>query len=157
MRASTWWASRTPGVGHAAAPHVQPSAASTETNHHGGQQYRRHRHRRCEGRGDRTAALLGSKLVAYLDRSTDTNAVNGWCDGTVSLPDSDILERLRIALDAAQFLTQRDTAAVAQTWFQGRNPALGDRAPAQVLRDTDLDGLRSSILDAASEFATHRT
>lgn len=102
-------------------------------------------------------ALLGSKLVAYLDRSTDTNGVNGWCDGTVSLPDSDILERLRIALDAAQFLTQRDTAAVAQTWFQGRNPALGDRAPAQVLRDTDLDGLRSSILDAASEFATHRT
>ncbi len=91
-------------------------------------------------------ALIGTKLVAHLGHSTDTRAVNGWSDGTLPVPTADLLERLRIASAAAQILTRRDSPAVAQTWFQGRNAALGDRSPAQVLRDAGPDVVLTSIL-----------
>ena len=100
-------------------------------------------------------ALLGTKLVAYLAEAPDTATVRGWVDGTTPLPDQAILNRLHIALDAARRIGTRDTPAVAQTWFQGRNPALDNQPPAQLLREPNLDTVRDTMLAAATEFATH--
>ncbi|MCZ4589668.1 DUF2384 domain-containing protein [Rhodococcus opacus] len=101
--------------------------------------------------------LLGTKIVAYLTEAPDTATVRGWVDGTTPLPDQAILNRLHIALDAARRIGTRDTPAVAQTWFQGRNPALDNQPPAQLLREANLDSVRTTILAAATEFATHST
>jgi len=100
-------------------------------------------------------ALLGTKLVAYLAEAPDTATVRRWLDGTTPLPDQAILDRLQVALDAARRIGARDTPAVAQTWFQGRNPALDNQPPAQLLREANLDIVRDTIRSAATEFATH--
>ena len=102
-------------------------------------------------------ALLGTRLVAYLAEAPDTATVRGWVDGTSPLPDQAILDRLQVALDAARRIGARDTPAVIQTWFQGRNPALDNQPPAQLLRESNLDSVRDTIRDAATEFATHST
>ena len=102
-------------------------------------------------------ALLGTKLVAYLAESHDTATVRGWVDGTSPLPDQAILTRLQVALDAARRISARDTPTVAQTWFQGRNPALDNQPPAQLLREANLDTVRDTIRDAATGFTTHGT
>ncbi len=99
-------------------------------------------------------SLLGPRLVAYLGE-TDTYAVREWANGTSSLPARTILDRLHLALEAAQLLTKRDSPAVAQIWFQGRNPALGDRPPAKVLRDADLAHMRDLVLAAARELVAY--
>jgi len=78
-------------------------------------------------------------------------------DGTSPLPDQAILTRLQVALDAARRIGARDTPAVIQTWFQGRNPTLDNQPPAQLLREANLDTVRDTIRDAATEFATHDT
>jgi hypothetical protein len=46
-------------------------------------------------------------------------------------------------------LTQRDSAQVAQTWFQGLNPHLADRSPARVLRENRVEEVGASVLAAA--------
>jgi hypothetical protein len=102
-------------------------------------------------------SLLGTKLVAYLAEAPDTATVRGWVDGTSPLPDHAILTRLDVALDAARQIGAHDTPAVIQTWFQGRNPALDSQPPAQLLRETNLDTVRDTIRDAATEFTTHGT
>lgn len=101
-------------------------------------------------------SLLGARLVAYL-AETDTRTVREWADGISTLPAQTILDRLQVALKAAQLLTQRDSPAVAQTWFQGRNPGLGHQSPAKVLRNTHPDRARVLILDAAGQFTAHGT
>ncbi|MDH6279879.1 hypothetical protein M2280_001088 [Prescottella agglutinans] len=101
-------------------------------------------------------SLLGARLVAYL-AETDTRTVREWADGLSALPAGTLLDRLHVALEAAQLLTKRDSPAVAQTWFQGRNPALGDHPPAKVLRSTHPDRARVLILDAAGHFTAHGT
>jgi hypothetical protein len=100
-------------------------------------------------------SLLGAKLVAYLAEAPDTATAHGWVDGTTPLPDHAILDRLQVALDAARRIGARDTPAVIQTWFQGRNPALDNQPPAQLLREPNLDTVRDTMLAAATEFATH--
>ncbi|MDH6287768.1 antitoxin Xre/MbcA/ParS toxin-binding domain-containing protein [Rhodococcus opacus] len=102
-------------------------------------------------------SLLGTKLVAYLAEAPDTTTVHGWVDATSTLPDQAILNRLQVALDAARRIGTRDTPDVIQTWFQGRNPALDNQPPAQLLREANLDTVRYTIRDAATEFATHGT
>ncbi|WP_249353493.1 antitoxin Xre/MbcA/ParS toxin-binding domain-containing protein [Rhodococcus sp. Q] len=62
-----------------------------------------------------------------------------------------MFDRLQVAPDAAHVIT----SAVAQAWLQGRNPALGDQPPAQLLREVNVDADRGAVLAAASEFATH--
>lgn len=99
-------------------------------------------------------SLLGARLVAYL-AETDTGTVREWADGISALPAGAILDRLQLTLEAAQLLTERDSPAVAQTWFQGRNPALGDRPPARVLRDEPPDRARDLVLAAAWEFVAY--
>lgn len=97
--------------------------------------------------------LLGAKLVAYLGRVKETRAVRQWADATRTIGNPDDVERLRIAYRAARLIAERDSPAVAQSWFQGLNPILDDRAPALLLRDGELADVGRQILAAARQFA----
>lgn len=46
-------------------------------------------------------------------------------------------------------ITHRDGKQVAQAWFHGLNPLLGDRAPARLLREGDLETVGPQVLTAA--------
>lgn len=84
---------------------------------------------------------------------TETRAVWQWSDGTRTIANPDDVGRLRIAYRAARLITEHDTHAVAQAWFQGLNPVLDDRAPALLLRDGELADVGLQVLDAACQFA----
>lgn len=102
--------------------------------------------------------LLGSKMVAYLGGVQETRAVREWADEERQIASSVARERIRLALHAAMLITQRDTPGVAQAWFQGLNPALGDRSPLRVLEDADdLDTEGAAVLSAAREFSADTT
>ena len=62
--------------------------------------------------------------------------------------DTDV-ERFRIAFRAAKLIIAGDTVTVAQVWFQGLNPILGDRAPALFLCEGDIADVRPQVLAAA--------
>lgn len=98
--------------------------------------------------------LLGAKLVAYLSSVPDTRTVRAWADPTdPRSPSNVVVDRLRLAHQAASLLGQKDSATVIQAWFQGRNPHLDDLAPARVIREsgTSMGGTR--VLAAARAFA----
>ncbi len=97
--------------------------------------------------------LLGAKLVAYLGGVKETRAVRQWAEGTRAVSGGDDLQRLRVAYQAARLLAERDTAEVVQAWFQGLNPALGDRSPARLLREGGVDEVGPQVLAAARQFA----
>jgi hypothetical protein len=97
--------------------------------------------------------LLGAKLVAYLGGVKETRAVRQWVEGSRQIGDRAIETRLRTAYQAAQLIADRDTPAVVQAWFQGLNPALGDRSPARLLHDGDLEDVGPQVLAAARQFA----
>lgn len=97
--------------------------------------------------------LLGAKLVAYLGGVQETRAVRQWADGDREISSPVVAQRLRIAYRAARMITERDSPAVAQTWFQGLNPGLDDRSPARLLRDGDLEDTGRAVLAAARTFA----
>ncbi|MET3642821.1 hypothetical protein ABIC73_004424 [Prescottella equi] len=97
--------------------------------------------------------LLGAKLVAYLGKVKETRAVRQWAEGTRSIGNDIDVERLRIAYRAARLITERDSPAVAQTWFQGLNPILDDRPPGLLLREGDLADVGPQVLAAARQFA----
>lgn len=97
--------------------------------------------------------LLGAKLVAYLGGVKETRAVRQWAEGTRAVSGGQDLQRLRVAYQAARLLCERDTNEVVQAWFQGLNPALGDRSPARLLREGDLNEVGPQVLAAARQFA----
>ena len=97
--------------------------------------------------------VLGAKLVAYLGRVKETRAVRKWADGSRAIANPEDVERLRIAYRVARLIAERDSAAVAQAWFQGLNPILDDRAPALLFRDGDLADVGPQVLAAARQFA----
>jgi hypothetical protein len=97
--------------------------------------------------------LLGAKLVAYLGKVKETRAVRQWAEGSRTISNPVDVDRLRVAYRAAAMITVRDSAQVAQAWFQGLNPLLDDRSPARVLRDGDLEEVGPQVLTAARQFA----
>jgi len=58
-----------------------------------------------------------------------------------------------VGYQAAVLLAERDHPSVVQAWFTGLNPVLGDRSPARVLREDDLDEAGPQVLAAARQFA----
>lgn len=77
-------------------------------------------------------ALLGAKLVAYLGGAPDPATVRRWAESTSDEePDLESQHRLMSALRVARRLTEWDSPAVVQAWFQGQHPDLGDVAPAR--------------------------
>jgi hypothetical protein len=79
--------------------------------------------------------------------------VREWADGDRTIRNDDVVQRLRIAYQAVLLITARDTAQVAQSWFQGLNPQLDDRSPAIVLRNLDPSVGGPLVLSAARAFA----
>lgn len=63
-----------------------------------------------------------------------------------------ILGAKRLAFQVARLISQRDSHEVAQAWFQGLNPQLGDRSPARLLREGDLAEVGPEIVAAARAF-----
>ncbi|MGK2879239.1 MAG: hypothetical protein ACSLE6_00085 [Mycobacterium sp.] len=102
----------------------------------------------------RLCEMLGAKLIAYLGTVDDTRTVRAWADfADDSAPPDEVIERLRIAYQAATLLSEKDTASVIQAWFQGRNPLLDDMAPARVLRDGEVNVVGANVMAAARALA----
>ncbi len=98
--------------------------------------------------------LLGAKLVAYLSSLADTRTVRAWTNPTdPRSPSDNVVDRLRIAHQAASLLCQKDSGPVIQAWFQGCNPYLDDAAPARMIRENDVEVVGAHVLAAARAFA----
>jgi hypothetical protein len=95
--------------------------------------------------------VLGSRLVAYLGSVGETRAVQQWAAGDRE-PSEATQRRLREALSIARLIADVDGPRVAQSWFQGLNPQLGDKSPARVLREGDVDDVGPEVLGAARTF-----
>ncbi|MBV0920591.1 hypothetical protein [Mycobacteroides chelonae] len=96
---------------------------------------------------------LGLRLVAYLGGANEVVTVRQWSQGTSTISDTDTIERLRLALGAAEMITAAASSGLTQAWFQGLNPALNDMSPASLLRNADTDTIRPKILAAARRCA----
>ena len=97
--------------------------------------------------------LLGVRLVAFLAGVKETRAVHEWAEGDREIRSAGVVDRLRVAYQVVKLISTRDDARVAQAWLQGLNPKLGDRSPARLLRDGDLEEVGPEILAAARDFA----
>ena len=95
--------------------------------------------------------LLGPKLVAYIAGVSETRALQQWIEG-VRPKHPDVEKRLRLAAQLARLIAAHDNGAVAQAWFQGLNPQLGDRSPARLLREGDIADVGPRLLAAARAF-----
>lgn len=96
--------------------------------------------------------VLGAKLVAYIAGVGETRAVHEWTTQTREPKDPNVAPRLRLALQVARLISQTDTHAVAQAWFQGLNPQLDDRSPARLLREGDIFEVGPEVVSAARAF-----
>ena len=96
--------------------------------------------------------LLGAKLVAYIASVTETRAVAEWATESREPKDASVPARLRLALRLAKFIAQHDNPQVAQAWFQGLNPQLGDRSPARLLREGAIAEVGPEVVAAARAF-----
>lgn len=94
--------------------------------------------------------LLGRRVVAYIAHLDKTSALRPWF--VSEKPPPVVEQKFRFALRIALMIEEHDDVHVVQAWFQGSNPQLLDRAPAQLLRDGDLDEVGPQILDAARAF-----
>ena len=95
--------------------------------------------------------ILGLKLCAYLGAVKETRAVNEWAEGARE-PSEAVQRRLRLAFQVAGAIADVDGAEVARAWFQGLNPQLGDRSPARLLREGDLDEVGPEVIGAERAF-----
>lgn len=95
---------------------------------------------------------LGAKLVAYLAGVQETRAVRQWAEGSRGMP-SETEARLRLAYHVAGIVAESNAPRIVQTWFQGMNPQLEDRAPARLIRETDPHQTGPEVLAAARAFA----
>jgi hypothetical protein len=95
--------------------------------------------------------ILGLKLCAYLGSVKETRAVNEWAEGGRE-PSEAVQRRLRLAFQLAGAIADVDGAEVAGAWFQGLNPQLGDRSPARLLREGDLDEVGPEVIGAERAF-----
>jgi hypothetical protein len=95
--------------------------------------------------------ILGLKLCAYLGSVKETRAVNEWAEGGRE-PSEAVQRRLRLAFQLAGAIADVDGAEVARAWFQGLNPQLGDRSPARLLREGDLDEVGPEVIGAERAF-----
>lgn len=96
--------------------------------------------------------ILGARLVAYIAKVSETRAVHEWGARGRGPKDGSVAPRLRLALQVASLIARHDSHEVAQAWFQGLNPQLGDRSPARLLREGDLSEVGPEIVGAARAF-----
>jgi len=80
----------------------------------------------------RLVDILGSRLCAVIGDVEQTSIVRAWIDGVE--PTVGRARILRFALRVAETIEERYGRAAAQSWIQGANHALADKAPALVLK-----------------------
>lgn len=100
---------------------------------------------------DQLRRHLGVRLVAFIAGVTETRAVHQWAEGSRRMNDA-AEKRLRVAYHVLGLITSRDSDQVAQAWFQGLNPKLGDRSPARLLREGEVEEVGREVLQAARSF-----
>ena len=91
--------------------------------------------------------ILDLTTVAVIGGVTETRAVQQWTAGR----EPQRPHVLRFALQIAMMIGSGPE--VAQAWFHGNNPRLGDRSPMLVLRNKPLPEAQSAVLAAARAFA----
>lgn len=100
--------------------------------------------------------FVGAPLTAYLANVNETRAVRQWMTGD-RVPHPATQSKLQLALQVAFFLQQEGEEDVIGAWFQGLNPALDDRTPADLIHAAgsteELSAIGRRILAAAREFA----
>jgi hypothetical protein len=94
--------------------------------------------------------ILGKKLVAYIGGAKDTRTVERWMNG--SEPYNNPQDRIRLAFRVAKMLAAHESPGVAQSWFIGLNPDLGDRAPGRLFQSEDFETAGAQVLAAARSF-----
>lgn len=96
--------------------------------------------------------VLGARLVAYLAGADSTRVVSAWVDGASAVPPG-AEGRLRLAHQMAGIITGSTSPRLAQAWFQGMNPHLGDHSPARLIRETDPADSGPALVAAARVYA----
>lgn len=93
--------------------------------------------------------LLSRRVTAYLAGADAGRTVARWVNGEVTgiRPESE--RRLRAAYQIAQLLRGYESDDTVRAWFLGMNARLGDRTPAEALREGQL----RQVLTAARAFA----
>ena len=100
--------------------------------------------------------ILGARLVAVIADVEHTRTVREWLEDRA--PEGKKLHVLRFALRVAAAIESRFGAHVAQSWFQGLNHHLSDRAPALLLKcanEAQIDvitDVEKSVLNALWNF-----
>jgi len=99
---------------------------------------------------EKLVGIVGRKLTAYIGGVKDARAVDRWiADGTMY---GDAESRLRFAFQVVRAISEHDSAAVVQAWLTGVNPELGDRVPARMMRENEIDAVAPAVLSAARAF-----
>jgi hypothetical protein len=97
--------------------------------------------------------LLGATTVAVIGGVSETRAVAQW----MASREPQRPHVLRFALQLALMISSRADRRIAQAWFHGTNPRLGDRSPMMLLRSDRLDESQAELLVAARSFAGRAT
>ena len=89
--------------------------------------------------------VLGRRLVAYIGGVGNTRTVMRWVSGESRVRSEDAEANLREAFEAVYLIARRDSPGVAKAWFAGLNPQLGDRSPAEALREGDRKDVKAAV------------
>ncbi len=81
---------------------------------------------------------LTRRLVAYVAAVKDAKTVTRWANGEAIDMRSDAEQRVRVAYEITQLLSQHESAAVVRAWFIGLNPQLDDVSPAEAIHEGRL-------------------
>lgn len=91
---------------------------------------------------------LGPTLVATLANVNDRKLPHKWAKADGPEPRQESHARLLAAHRVWSDLSNAEGQTVARAWFIGANPRLGERSPAMVLREGDLQ----AVLAASKAF-----
>ncbi len=93
----------------------------------------------------RFAGLAGVVVIGIIGNVKNERTVRHWIAGE-RRPERE--PQLRFAYRIARMLAATCGPLVVQSWFKGANTALGDRAPAMVLRDDFSEAAQQAVLGA---------
>jgi hypothetical protein len=96
--------------------------------------------------------ILGAATVAVIGGVSETRAVAQWMTNR----EPQRPHTLRFALQIAYMISSRADIKIAQNWFHGSNPRLGDRSPIMLLRGNAIEEIQGPMLEAARAFAKRR-
>lgn len=88
--------------------------------------------------------LLSRRLVAYIAGVDSGLKVTEWIENPTAEISKASNQRLRLAYEIGQLLTQSDDEAVVRAWFVGLNPQLGDVSPAEAIHAGRLEDVRAA-------------